>query len=79
MRYYLKRLRKAKGLSQKDIAKALGLKQSTYDNIENGEQQKNIKLSTLEKLADALNIPLNALISKELSYGTNIRIDKNKK
>jgi transcriptional regulator with XRE-family HTH domain len=47
-------LRKAKGLSQQKFADDAGLERSHLTNIEKGK--KNISLSTLEKILNALDV-----------------------
>lgn len=54
---YLQRLRKAKGLTQADLAKQLGIAPPSLAQFETG--RKNMTLATLNKLADALGYELN--------------------
>lgn len=56
----LKRLRGEKGLTQADIAKAVGVTCPYLSSIENGKV--NPKLSTLAKLAKAVGIKTEELI-----------------
>ena len=71
MRDYLKKLRKDKRYSQRQLAEAIGLSQNYYGWIEIGERQKYIKLDTLLKLSKALSVPLEALIAAEIDYQKN--------
>lgn len=41
MRYYLVSLRKAKNFTQKQLSEKLDISESYYNQIENGERQKN--------------------------------------
>ena len=50
----IKDLRKAKGLSQKEMSKRTGIPYSTYSNYENNNREPN--KSQLEKIATALGI-----------------------
>ena len=50
----LRRRRRRKGLSQKDLANASGVGQDTISGIESGRHEP--RPSTLRKLADALNV-----------------------
>jgi transcriptional regulator with XRE-family HTH domain len=52
--------RKARGLSQDGLAKAVGLKRPSISNIEKGRQ--NILLHTFCDIADTLNSTANALL-----------------
>lgn len=56
----LKRIRTEKGISQGDIVRTLGVSRSFISNIENGKT--NPTLSTIAKLAKALEVPIEDLI-----------------
>ena len=56
----LRKLRLIKKMSQVDLATALNVDRAYISNIENGRM--NPTLSTLEKIAGALEIPTNELI-----------------
>ncbi|MDP2704567.1 MAG: helix-turn-helix transcriptional regulator [bacterium] len=56
----LKRIRKAKGITQGDIVRALGVGRGYISNIENGKM--NPTLSTIAKLAKVLGAPIEDLI-----------------
>ena len=56
----LKRLRAAKGLTQADVAKVVGITCPYLSNVENGKV--NPKLSTITKLARALDVPVEKLM-----------------
>jgi len=68
MRTYLFNLRHERRLTQAELARLTGLGQSYYHAIEHGERQQNMKLSTIEKLADALNLPVQTIINAETDY-----------
>jgi transcriptional regulator with XRE-family HTH domain len=53
------KIREAKGLSQKEVAMALGMDQSQYSKIEKGKTDPTT--STLEKIAAALDIQISEL------------------
>ena len=55
----LAEVRKAKGLSQKDMAELLGLPRSTYYEYETGS--KTIPADVAEKISKILNKPLASL------------------
>ncbi len=65
MREWLKDLRNEKGLSQSEIAMELGMGQSYYAMIENGERQKDMSVSMAEKLAGVLDVPLTVILDNE--------------
>ncbi|MFZ1075366.1 MAG: helix-turn-helix transcriptional regulator [Minisyncoccia bacterium] len=56
----LKRIRKAKGITQGDIVRALGVGRGYISNIENGKM--NPTLSTITRLAKALGVSSNELL-----------------
>ena len=56
----LKRIRTAKGISQGEIGRILGVDKGFVSNIENGKT--NPTLATIAKLAKALSVPIEDLI-----------------
>ncbi len=56
----MKKIRTEKGISQGDIARALGLGRGYISNIENGKT--NPTLSTITNLAKALGVSTNELL-----------------
>ncbi len=62
----IKRLRKQKGWTQKDLAKKLGISQAAVNHFESSDKDSPMKfrLSTLEKLAEALDVKLTDLTSE---------------
>ena len=56
----LKKLRLKKKMSQGDISRKLGVDRAYISSIENGRM--NPTLSTLEKLAEAINVPSSKLL-----------------
>jgi transcriptional regulator with XRE-family HTH domain len=61
LRYNVKRLRLAKGLSQERLAEMAGLEYKHYQRIESGHW-KGIQMRTVEVLAKALEVPAYILI-----------------
>jgi len=61
-------LRKKKGLTQAEVATALGLKRNTFSNYETTHSEPD--LGTLEKIASFFDISLDELLSVDLSKGT---------
>jgi transcriptional regulator with XRE-family HTH domain len=72
-------LRKKKGLTQIEVATALGLKRNTFSNYETTHSEPD--LGTLEKIASFFDISIDELLSVDLSKGTLIEYreeDENK-
>lgn len=59
----LKELRKAKGLTQTQLANELGIPVNTYSNYERGDREP--KLATWQKLADYFDVSVDYLIGHE--------------
>jgi transcriptional regulator with XRE-family HTH domain/signal peptidase I len=60
-------LRKKKGLTQAEVATALGLKRNTFSNYETTHSEPD--LGTLEKIASFFDISIDELLSVDLSKG----------
>lgn len=60
----IKELREKLNMSAKDLSLKSNVGQSTISEIETGKA-KNPKMDTLQKLADALNVTVNDLLSTE--------------
>lgn len=58
----LKRIRKAKGITQRDLATETGLSFSMISKLESGEQS-NPSLETVKKIAQGLAVPVDQLLS----------------
>ena len=56
----IKEARKAKGLTQREFGKILGISHATVNGYETGNQ--NLTLDTLEKLAKALDLEPKAFL-----------------
>lgn len=59
----IKLLRRRKNLTQKDMAKALGISQSYYSSCECGVRQMNDE--TVQKAANFFDVPLDSLYERE--------------
>lgn len=59
----IKRLRKNKGLKQREIAELLGVKRNTYSDWENAKTEPSFE--NLVKLADLLDVSLDWLFGRE--------------
>ena len=67
-RVYLIDLRDKKGLTQLDISKSMGISESYYNLIEQGQRQKNMNIVILYGLSKALKVPVNTLVDKEINF-----------
>lgn len=62
MKLRVKELCKQKGITQKDLANVLGVTEITLTRVNNG----NTSLSLLQKIASALNVPIQDLFTAPL-------------
>lgn len=65
VRDYLLALRKRKNMTQKELAHKLDVSESYYNQIENGERQKNMDISLVNRLSLVLEIPITTIIEHE--------------
>ncbi len=65
MRNYLATLRKEKNFTQKQVADKLDISESYYNQIENGERQKRMDITIIDRLAKALDISVSDIIRYE--------------
>ena len=68
MREWLKNLRTEKNLTMKDLGRKLGISESYYCEIENGNRQKKMDVTLIAGLSNALNIPMAVIVQKESEY-----------
>lgn len=62
----LKELRKAKGMSQDDLAKASGVNKMQISRVERGDTEiKNMTLINALKISDALGVDPHDLLDQE--------------
>ena len=61
----IKRFRKRKGLTQKKLGELCGIAEITIRKIEIEKEKCNPKIETLEKIANALGVSVNQLMSNE--------------
>ena len=67
-RVYLIDLRNKKGLTQLDISKSMGISESYYNPIEQGQRQKNMNIAISYGLSKALKVSVNTLVDKEINF-----------
>ncbi len=65
MRDWLKDKRTEKGLTMDELAKAIGISESYYKRIENGERQRKMDIRLALKLCKILDISIEEIIAKE--------------
>ena len=53
---WIKSIREALGMSAKDLASKVGIDQSRISRLENAEKDGNVKLSSLQKIAQGLDM-----------------------
>lgn len=68
MRVYMAEKRKESNKSQQQVANILGISRQYYSAIEKGERQKKINVDLLCRIADAINVPVDELITEERKY-----------
>ena len=59
----IKKIRNLRGVKQEYIALQMGMSQSTYSNIENGNQK--LTFEVIGKIANTLNVSINQLTDKD--------------
>lgn len=67
-RKYLIDLRNGLKKSQQTIAEYMNISQNYYSAIENGERQKDMNLSLMEKISGVFGLPLQSIIDAETKY-----------
>ena len=70
----IKRIRKEKKITQKELGEMLGVSQSAINQFENNKSTP--KTQTLQKIADALDVPISFLMGFDLF---NSKLKKNPK
>ncbi|MBE6959943.1 MAG: helix-turn-helix transcriptional regulator [Ruminococcaceae bacterium] len=65
MRQWLKNLRTEKKLTMKELATKLGISESYYCAIENGDRQKNMDITLVAALSAALGVSISAIAQYE--------------
>ena len=69
MRKWLKDARTAKNLTMKQISAELGITESYYSLIENGDRQKTMDIALAKKLSEILSIPVEKIVEMETESG----------
>ncbi len=66
MREWLKTARESKGLTMKQLGEKLGISESYYCSIENGDRQKKMDIVLVSGLSSALDIPVAEIARIEI-------------
>ena len=74
MRNWLVTMRTNSKLSQVELAKKIEVSQPYYCEIESGKRQPDMAYSMMEKLAKALDVPVQEIIDAESDYKAKTRI-----
>ena len=72
MRNWLISLRNEKGLPQGAVSKKLNVSQAFYCRVEQGKKVHNMTYLMMEKLATALEVPVQTIIDAEKEYAASI-------
>lgn len=67
----IRKYRTEKGLTQKKLGELCGIADSNIRKYESGNQ--NPKIETLQKIADALDIPVNHLLAGKIITGDELK------
>ena len=68
MRHWLRSLRENTHLTMKQVSEQLGMSESSYCAIENGERKKKLDLSLAASLSAIFNIPVSEIIAHETNH-----------
>lgn len=74
MREWLRNLRTEKKLTMKDMATKLGISESYYCAIENGERQKKMDMVLAAGISSVLGIPVSMIIQYEALPGAKMTV-----
>lgn len=72
MREWLRNLRTEKGMTMKELGKKLGISESYYCAIENGERQKKMDVVLVAGLSSALGVPMTCIAQYEAEWSDSI-------
>lgn len=65
MGYKIKEIRESRNMSQEELSKASGVSRATISAIENSNDDYNVTMDTLRKLARALRKPIEAIFFED--------------
>jgi transcriptional regulator with XRE-family HTH domain len=69
----IKKIRKDKGLQQKQVALEIGIDQSNYNKIENGKREPSVDL--LNKLANLFGVAVDDILNPDTQTPQEITIE----
>ena len=76
VREYLTELRKHKGMTQQDVATAVGVSRQYYNLIENGERQRRMDILLAAKIATTFEVSIMEIVDFERQYNLQAKEDK---
>ena len=68
MREWLKTMRTEQGMTMKDLSRKLGISESYYCAIENGDRQKRMDLMLCHQLSVIFGKPVSEISEAEMRY-----------
>lgn len=72
-RKYLRDLREDCGLSRRDMARAMGITEAYYGQIELGRRLSDLPLSMITKLSEVLGVSSDEIFRMENEYQRSIK------
>ena len=65
MREWLRQARTSKGITMKQASERLGISESYYSMIENGDRQRDLDLTLANKLSNLFDVPILQIVENE--------------
>lgn len=62
MKFNLRQARQYAGFTQDEIAKKLGIAKITYQNYENGNENRKMRVDVARRFANVVGIPMDQII-----------------
>ena len=69
----IKKIRKEKGLQQKQVALELGIDQSNYNKMENNKREPS--LDVLNKLAGLFNVSVDQILNRDATIPIEVTVE----
>lgn len=68
MREWLRSLRMERGITMKDMGKRLGISESYYCAIENGDRQRNMDMLIASGISTIFDVPVSEVVAKDQAW-----------
>ena len=68
MRDWLRNLRTEKKMTMKEVGEKLGISESYYCAIENGDRQKNMDMMLASGISAVFRIPISSVVKQEKEW-----------